>query len=52
MGMPVGNGKTFDQFCFGRRVTKEERAELAWHLAAIRARRLIESLLQPSKDKP
>jgi len=43
--MRVGNGKTFDQFCFVRRVTKEERVALAWHLVSIRARRLIERLL-------
>ena len=43
--MTVGNGKTFNQFCFGRRVTKAERVALAWHLAAIRTRRLIETLL-------
>jgi hypothetical protein len=43
--MTIGNGKAFDQFCFTRRVTKQERVELAWHLAAIRTRRLIEALL-------
>lgn len=43
--MTVGNGKTFDQFCFTRRVTKQERVELAWYLAALRTRRLIEALL-------
>lgn len=43
--MTIGDGKTFDQFCFARRVTKAERTALAWHLASIRTRRLIERLL-------
>ncbi len=49
--MMVGNGKTFDQFCFVRRVTKTERAALAWHLASIRTRRLIEKLLPTMKQE-
>lgn len=47
--MGVGNGKTFDQFCFTRRVTKEERIALAWYLASFRMRRLIEKLLPGEK---
>jgi hypothetical protein len=36
---------TFDQLCISLRVTKEERRALAWHLASLRTRRLIEELL-------
>jgi hypothetical protein len=43
--MSIGDGKTFDQFCHIRRVTKEERKALVWHLAAIRFGRLVEKLL-------
>jgi hypothetical protein len=40
----IGNGKTFKQFCFTRRVTKAERVELAWHLVSMRTQSLAKSL--------
>jgi hypothetical protein len=36
---------TFDECCARWNATPAERVELAWHLAALRMRRLIEALL-------
>lgn len=35
---------TFDEFCAQFTLTSEERAELVWHLAALRFRKTLELL--------
>ncbi len=42
---------TFDQFCDELRVTEAERRALVYQLAAIRARRTIERLLEKVSER-
>jgi hypothetical protein len=39
------NRRTFDEAFAEHRLTPQERAALVWHLAGIRTRKLIETLL-------
>lgn len=46
---PPSPPRTFDEAFAEHRLTPEERLELVWYLAHIRAKRLIETLGPPPK---
>lgn len=45
---PEPRMRTFDDFCAERTITDDERTALVWHLAAFRARKTVERLLEPA----
>lgn len=46
---PEPRVRTFDDFCADYTLTQAEREALVWHLAAMRARKTVETLL-PTTD--
>lgn len=51
-GEPVQRVRSFDEVFAEHKLTAEERTALVWHLAAIRTRHLVETLLPERGPEP